>query len=98
MVQNQTPASIILPRNAFLGIATLDEIACGRRNTAMDIERQRLQDDLRGIVGGDVLCDLPSIQLYASDASIYQVAPLGVVRPRTAADVVATVKLSLIHI
>lgn len=97
MVQNQTPASIILPRNAFLGIATLDEIACGRRNTAMDIERQRLQGDLRGIVGGDVLCDLPSIQLYASDASIYQVAPLGVVRPRTAADVVATVKYAGEH-
>ena len=29
------------------------------------------------------------LQLYASDASIYQIRPLGVVRPRTSADVAA---------
>ncbi len=32
------------------------------------------------------------MQLYASDASIYEVKPLGVVRPRSAADVVAAVQ------
>ncbi|QDT11599.1 anaerobic glycerol-3-phosphate dehydrogenase subunit C [Planctomycetes bacterium K23_9] len=63
----------------------------------MDIERQRIQDDLRGIVGGDVLCDRESIQLFASDASIYQLSPVGIVRPRTAADVVATVKYAGEH-
>jgi FAD/FMN-containing dehydrogenase len=56
----------------------------------MDTERQRVQDDLRGILGGDVFCDPIMTQLYASDASIYQVLPLGVIRPRTAADVIAT--------
>jgi FAD/FMN-containing dehydrogenase/Fe-S oxidoreductase len=63
----------------------------------MDTERQRIQDDLRGIVQGDVLCDRPSIQLYASDASIYQLAPVGVVRPRSTADVIATVKYAGQH-
>ncbi|MGB7343002.1 MAG: anaerobic glycerol-3-phosphate dehydrogenase subunit C [Pirellulaceae bacterium] len=63
----------------------------------MDIERQRIQDDLRGIVGGDVFCDRPSLQLYASDASIYQLTPVGIVRPRTVADVVATVKYAGEH-
>ncbi len=63
----------------------------------MDIERQRLQDDLRGIVRGDVLCDPLSTQLYASDASIYQIHPLGVVRPRSVADVVATVRYAADH-
>ncbi len=63
----------------------------------MDIERQRIQDDLRGIIGGDVLCDRVSLQLYASDASIYQLTPVGIVRPRTAADVVATVKYAGEH-
>lgn len=64
---------------------------------AMDTERQRVQDDLRGIVGGDVLCDPQSTQLYASDASIYQLVPLGVVRPRSVADVVATVQYAAEH-
>ncbi len=63
----------------------------------MHIERQRVQDDLRGIVQGDVLCDPFSTQLYASDASVYQLPPLGVVRPRTVADVVATVQYAAEH-
>tara|TARA_R110002049_G_scaffold2750_2_gene21543 strand:+ start:356666 stop:359641 length:2976 start_codon:yes stop_codon:yes gene_type:complete len=63
----------------------------------MDIERQRVQDDLRGIVRGDVLCDPMTTQLYASDASIYQIRPLGVIRPRVAADVVATAQYAAEH-
>jgi FAD/FMN-containing dehydrogenase/Fe-S oxidoreductase len=55
----------------------------------MDPARQRIQDDLRGLVRGDVHCDDLYLQLYASDASIYQIRPLGVVRPRSTADVVA---------
>lgn len=58
----------------------------------MDPERQRIQDDLRGLVRGDVNCDDLSLQLYATDASVYEVRPLGVVRPRNAADVVACVQ------
>lgn len=63
----------------------------------MDIERQRVQDDLRGIVGGEVYCDPFMSQLYASDASIYQIQPLGVIRPRTVADVIATVQYAAEH-
>ena len=63
----------------------------------MDIERQRVQDDLRGIVGGEVFCDPIMSQLYASDASIYQIQPLGVIRPRTVADVIATVQYAAEH-
>lgn len=58
----------------------------------MDPERTRIQDDLRGLVAGDVRCDDVSLRLYASDASIYQVQPLAVVRPRSAADVSAAVR------
>ncbi|HEV2972083.1 MAG TPA: anaerobic glycerol-3-phosphate dehydrogenase subunit C [Pirellulales bacterium] len=58
----------------------------------MDQERQRIQDDLRGLVSGDVRCDDVFVQLYASDASVYQIRPLGVVRPRNSADVVATLQ------
>jgi FAD/FMN-containing dehydrogenase/Fe-S oxidoreductase len=55
----------------------------------MDPARQRIQDDLRGLVRGDVHCDDLFLQLYASDASIYQIKPLCVIRPRSTADVVS---------
>jgi len=58
----------------------------------MDVEQQRIEEDLRGQIAGDVRCDDLFVQLYASDASIYEVSPLGVVRPRTAEDVAATVR------
>lgn len=58
----------------------------------MDVERQRIQDDLRGALAGDVLCDDVTSTLYASDASIYQLQPLGVIRPRHAQDVAACVR------
>src|SRR4029077_3861099 len=58
----------------------------------MDPERERIQDDLRGLIAGEVRCDDVFLQLYASDASVYQIKPLGVVRPRNAADVVAGLK------
>jgi len=58
----------------------------------MGVEQQRIEEDLRGQIAGDVHCDDLFVQLYASDASIYQIAPLGVVRPRTVDDVVATVR------
>ncbi len=55
----------------------------------LDPNRQRIQDDLRGLISGDVRCDDVFIQLYASDASIYEIKPLGVVRPRSTDDVAA---------
>ncbi len=58
----------------------------------MDQERERIKDDLRGLVKGDVRCDDVFVQLYASDASIFEIRPLAVVRPRVLADVVAVVR------
>ena len=58
----------------------------------MDVERQRIEEDLRGQLAGEVRCDDLFVQLYSSDASIYEIAPLGVVRPRNVEDVVATVR------
>ena len=57
----------------------------------MDPERQRIQDDLRGLIAGDVRCDDVFLQLFASDASFYELKPLAVVRPRNTADVAAVV-------
>ena len=58
----------------------------------MDQQRERIQADLRGLLAGEVFCDDASVEMYASDASVYQVRPLGVVRPRGTADVQAAVR------
>ncbi|MEM9352347.1 MAG: anaerobic glycerol-3-phosphate dehydrogenase subunit C [Planctomycetota bacterium] len=58
----------------------------------MDAERKRIQEDLRGVLKGEVRCDDLFVQLYATDASIYQLRPLGVVRPRNDDDVIATIR------
>lgn len=58
----------------------------------MDAENQRIEEDLRGILRGEVRCDDLTTQLYATDASVYEIRPLGVVRPRSLKDVVATVQ------
>lgn len=63
----------------------------------MDQQRERVQADLRGILQGDVHCDDIFLQMYASDASIFEVQPLGVVRPRGTKDVVACMEYAHQH-
>ena len=48
----------------------------------------RIQDDLRGLLDGDVRFDRITRQIFATDASIYEIRPLGVVRPRGVNDLV----------
>ena len=49
---------------------------------------------LRREVSGDVLFDAFSRGRYATDASIYRIAPLGVVLPKTRADVAAAIAVA----
>ena len=58
----------------------------------MDDQRVRIQEDLRGVLQGEVRCDDVFLQLYASDASIYQSRPLAVAMPRNNSDVIACVR------
>lgn len=58
----------------------------------MDAEQLRIEEDLRGQVDGDVRCDDLFVQMYASDGSIFETPPLGVVRPRTREGVAALVR------
>jgi len=58
----------------------------------MDQQRERIQADLRGLIDGEVRCDDVFLQMYATDASIYEIRPLAVVRPKGTSDVVAIVK------
>ena len=51
-------------------------------------------DELRAAISGELAFDRPSRLLYATDASIYQMEPVGVVFPRDAADVQAVVRIA----
>ena len=42
-----------------------------------------LVEDLRRVVSGEVRFDAMTRVLYSTDASIYQIEPIGVVLPRT---------------
>ena len=57
-----------------------------------EVDRQLIAEDLRGLVAGEVHISPVYVQMYASDASIYEIPPLGIVRPRGLSDVVACVK------
>jgi len=57
-----------------------------------EVARPAVVDDLRELIAGDVRFDDYSRQLYATDASLYEVLPVGVVYPRTTADVAAVVE------
>lgn len=56
-----------------------------------------LANELAEVVRGDVRFDEMSRALYATDASIYQITPVGVVAPRDQADVAAVVRLARKH-
>ncbi len=58
----------------------------------MDVQRERIQDDLRGILEGTVNCDLPTTLLYSTDGGIHQLPPMAVVCPRSRRDIVLTVQ------
>ncbi|MCE2798823.1 MAG: FAD-binding protein [Planctomycetaceae bacterium] len=61
----------------------------------MEAEQARIQADLRGILDGEVFCDPLHSQMYASDASLYQIAPIAVVRPRHSDDVAGCIKYAV---
>src|SRR5436190_12072544 len=48
--------------------------------------RESIADDLRDLIDGEVRFTRHERMLYATDASMYQVEPVGVVCPRTVAD------------
>jgi FAD/FMN-containing dehydrogenase/Fe-S oxidoreductase len=67
----------------------MNRTATANGRAGSDLERE-----LRKVVEGDVRFDDYSRLLYATDASMYQVEPIGVVMPRSAADVHAVLELA----
>src|SRR5438128_2969665 len=58
----------------------------------MTLDVAGLQDALAAGVRGEVRFDRLSRALYSTDASVYQIVPLGVVLPRTEEDIVHTLR------
>ena len=58
----------------------------------MDERRQRIFEDLTGVIDGELRCDPLTISMYSTDASLHQIAPLAVAFPRSRDDVVALAK------
>ena len=56
--------------------------------------REELAEALRYAVKGEVHFDDVSRMLYSSDASIYEIEPLGILVPKDEADVVVAVKMA----
>ncbi len=54
---------------------------------SMNVEQPKLVADLEQRISGDIRFDSYSRQLYATDASIYEVTPIGVVFPESTSDV-----------
>ncbi len=60
----------------------------------MEEQRARVIEDLKGVLQGDVHCDPLTVAMYASDGSLYQIPPLGVVFPRNRDDVILLARYS----
>src|SRR3954469_6645582 len=61
------------------------------------VEIQRLEAALRAVVSGEVRFDAGARAAYSADASNYRQVPIGVVLPRSAADIEATVTVCREH-
>jgi FAD/FMN-containing dehydrogenase/Fe-S oxidoreductase len=56
-----------------------------------------LAEDLRSRIAGEVRFDAVSRMLYSTDASNYQIEPVGVVIPASSEDVLATIEIATRH-
>lgn len=54
----------------------------------MDEHQRRIIEDLSGLFSGEVRCDELAVSMYATDASLFEVKPLGVAYPKHKEDVV----------
>ncbi|HVS40397.1 MAG TPA: FAD-linked oxidase C-terminal domain-containing protein [Gemmataceae bacterium] len=59
-----------------------------------ELRRDSLARHLRKHLAGEVRFDVASRRLYSTDASIYQIEPLGVVFPKSTEDIVAAVQIA----
>ena len=64
---------------------------------AIEADTRELVEELRRGVSGEVRFDKMTRMLYSTDASIYQIEPVGVVLPKSADDVIAVLETASRH-
>ena len=64
------------------------------KNKSSTADIQEISSDLKRVIDGEVKFDSFSRHLYSTDASIYQMLPIGVVLPKSKDDVIATIELA----
>ncbi|MDF2762811.1 MAG: linked oxidase domain protein, partial [Thermomicrobiales bacterium] len=69
----------------------------GKPNGALPFAAAALQDDLQRRIAGEVRFDAVARMLYSTDASNYQIDPVGVVIPASREDVLATIEIAAQH-
>ena len=68
--------------------------AIERAKTISDELREQIQHDLTKAIRGDVRFDRYTRAIYATDASIYEMEPVGLVLPRNAEDVAGAIEIA----
>lgn len=63
----------------------------------MEPSTSPLEQQLSNTLAGEVRFDLYSKALYSTDASLYQIQPIGVVIPKDSQDVIKTVQIAIQH-
>jgi FAD/FMN-containing dehydrogenase/Fe-S oxidoreductase len=71
---------------------TLPVVTAAPGDLRKSVDVAGLHAALAGTVQGEVRFDRLSRALYSTDASVYQVVPVGVVVPRSEADIIATIR------
>src|SRR5512143_3646257 len=66
-------------------------------NQRQPMDRDALRRDLEAQVDGEVRFDKVSRALYSTDASVYQIEPVGVLVPRSRDDVIRAVQICRKH-
>ena len=76
-----------------MNASTADTAVADRTTDSRSIDREALQRELQERLEGEVRFDTISRALYSTDASVYQIQPLGVVVPRSREDLVELVRI-----
>jgi FAD/FMN-containing dehydrogenase/Fe-S oxidoreductase len=63
----------------------------------VDERRARVHDDLRGVLGGELLFEPVERAPYAYDAGLHEIDPLGIVAPKGLDDLIALVRYAAEH-
>src|SRR5678816_1760682 len=74
-----------------------DRIVFRPYNQPQVMNRDALRRDLEASVEGEVRFDPVSLALYSTDASVYQIEPIGVLVPRTREDVIRALNICRKH-